>query len=182
MSKSPFWMGALALVAVALSAPRAADAQLTCTVSNAANCVVGGTAASAITVTVTEASRVTLSSSSVSLPAPNEVSYNNGFGSPGSVQFQVRSNTNWSVAVSSPATFWSSSPVSARADKPVSDLQWSLNSGGPYTDMAAGLATIATGTATGGNTQTLYLRSKYSWAQDLPGSYSIAVQVTLTAP
>ena len=173
------WMAALG---IGILLPIGAGAQATCEVRSANVCVAGGTSATSITITVTEATRVTMASSSVSLPAPTESSYNTGFGGPGSVQFEVRSNTNWAVAISSSATAWTGSPLSARQDKPATDLQWSLNSGGPFTDVTSSLATISTGAATASTLRTLFLRSKYAWATDRPGSYTIQVQIVLTAP
>ncbi len=170
-------------LAAALLLPAAAlEAQLTCTINNVANCTVGGTATAAINVTIQQATRVTLASSTVTIPQPTDASYNAGFGAPGSVTFEVRSNAAWRVSISSSSTTWSFSPPSARTDKPRTDLQWATAPGGPYTDLSAAITSIATGTATNSSVQTLYLRSKYNWTLDRPGTYSIAVQVTLTAP
>lgn len=170
------------LAVVALLPVARAQAQLTCTVNNVANCTVGGTATAAINVTIQQATRVTLASSTVTIPQPTDASYTAGFGSPGSVNFEVRSNAPWRVSISSSSTTWSFSPPSARSDKPRADLQWATAPGGPYTDLSAAITSIATGTATNSTVQTLYLRSKYDWTLDRPGTYSIAVQVTLTAP
>lgn len=159
-----------------------ASAQITCTANLAATCTLGGAASAALNITIQQATRLTLASSSVALPQPTDVSYNAGFGAPGSVAFEIRSNANWRVSISSSATTWSFSPASARNDKPRADLQWATNIAGPFTDVTATATSIATGGATNSTIQTLYLRSKYNWTLDLPGSYSIAVQVTLTAP
>ncbi len=161
---------------------RPAAAQLTCTVSAIASCLVGGTAGAAINITISTVARVTLASSTVSMPAPTETSYNTGFGSPGSVGFEVRTNAAWTLVISSSSTLWGFSPPTARTDKPRADLQWGLVSGGPYTDVSGTLTTLASGAATNSSVQTLYLRSKYSWLLDKPGSYTIPVSITLTAP
>ncbi len=175
-----FWvLGALGLLA-ALGRPAAA--QLTCEVNGIATCATTASASSAINITVTSAARVTVSSSTVTLPQPNETSYNTGFGGAGSVQFEVRSNAAWTVSISSSSTLWTGTPLTAWQNKPRSDLQWATAVGGPYTDMTGTNASLATGTATNSTIQTLFLRSKYSWATDRPGTYSIQLQVTLTAP
>lgn len=161
---------------------RVALAQLTCTAAGVATCLLGGTASAALNITIQQATRVTLASSTVTIPQPTDASYTAGFGSPGSVSFEVRSNAAWRVAISSSSATWSFSPVSARADKPRADLQWATAPAGPYTDLSATITSIANGTATNSSIQTLYLRSKYNWTLDRPGTYSIPVQVTLTAP
>lgn len=173
-------VGMLGLLALVYGRPM--QAQLTCTANGIATCAITPSASSAINITVTSAARVTLASSTVSLPQPNEVSYNTGFGAPGSVQFEVRSNAPWTVSISSSATLWTATPLSARQNKPRSDLQWATVLGGPYTDMTGTNANLATGTATNSSIQTLFLRSRYAWATDRPGTYSIQLQVTLTAP
>jgi len=173
----------VALVAVLVGGlSNQAGAQITCTVNNQATCTLGGTATSSLNITIQQATRVTLASSTVTIPQPTDASYTAGFGSPGSVTFEVRSNANWRVSISSSSTTWSFSPVTARNNKPRSDLQWATAPAGPYTDMSATITSIATGGATNSTVQTLYLRSKYNWTLDRPGTYSIPVQVVLTAP
>lgn len=176
-----YLIASLAWAAALLPGARA-EAQLTCTVSVAGACTVGGAASAAINITIQPATRVTMASSTVTIPQPTDASYTAGFGNPGSVAFEVRSNDVWAVSISSSSTTWSFSPPSARSDKPRADLQWSLAPAGPYTDVSATLTSFASGSATNSSIQTLYLRSKYDWALDRPGTYSIAVQVTLTAP
>lgn len=175
------WMSLVAGAALSLS-PWRAHAQLTCEVNNQTNCIIGGTATSAINITVTSAARLSLSSSSVTIPTPTDASYTAGFGSPGSVQFEVRSNANWVVSISTSATTWTGSPLSARQDKPQTDLQWALAPAGPFTDVTGTQVSLSSGSATNSSIQTLYLRSKYDWVTDRPGSYTISLQVTLTAP
>lgn len=170
------------IAAAAVAVPSRSDAQLTCTANLVANCTLGGAASAGMTITIPTVARVTVASSTVALPAPTEASYNTGFGSPGSVSFEVRANAAWTVVISSASALWSFSPPSARNNKPRADLQWSLNSGGPYTDISASLVTFASGAATNSSIQTLYLRSKYNWTLDLPGSYSLPVSIVLTAP
>jgi hypothetical protein len=172
------WM----LAAGAVMAARPVDAQLTCTVTVVDVCTVGGTASAALTITISSVARVTMASSAVAMPAPTDSAYNSGFGSPGSVSFEVRANAGWTLVISSASTLWGFSPPSARSDKPRSDLQWSLSAGGSYLDVTGTQTTFASGTATNSSVQTLYLRSKYSWLLDRPGSYTIPVSITLTAP
>jgi hypothetical protein len=173
-------VGLVVLAAVALARP--VQAQLTCTVTVVDVCAVGGAASAAINITISSVARVTMASSTVAMPAPTETSYNTGFGAPGSVGFEVRANAPWTLVISSASTLWGFSPPTARTDKPRSDLQWALISGGPYTDVSGTLTTFASGTATNSSVQTLYLRSKYTWLLDKPGSYTIPVSITLTAP
>ena len=71
---------------------------------------------------------------------------------------------------------------SARLTKPAADLQWGLSATGPFTDLATATATLGTGAATAGQAINLYVRARYSWTADTPGSYSLPVQLTITAP
>lgn len=181
MNRLKTYAGCVALLA-GLMVARPAAAQLTCTVTVVSSCIVGGTVGAAINITISSVARVTMASSTVSMPAPTEVSYNTGFGQPGSVGFEVRANAAWTLVISSGSTTWGFSPPTARTDKPRSDLQWSLASGGTYTDVTGSQVTFASGSATNSSIQTLYLRSKYTWILDKPGSYTIPVSITLTAP
>lgn len=167
------------ILAASLATARPAAAQLTCTVTVVASCTVGGAASAALSIQIRSVSRVTMASSSVSMPAPIDTS---GFGPPGSVGFEVRSNAAWTLVISSGSAVWTASPPSARQNKPRSDLQWSLAAAGTYTDVTGTQVTFASGAATNSSVQTLYLRYKFAWLLDAPGNYSIPISVVLTAP
>ncbi len=186
------WLTVLAAASLALGSSAAAPggslrAQTpTCEVNNQASCTAGGTAAFSINVTITTAALVTTPTSLISFPVPTSDDFALGSGPATGVTFAVRANTSWALAVSSSAGTWTGSPASARQNKPRSDLEWSTAAGGSYTGVTASPAAFASGGAMGtilaGVPQTLWLRVRWTWLQDTPGTYTIPVTVTLTAP
>jgi len=105
-----------------------------------------------------------------------------GVGTPVSASFTVQGNRAWSVQISGATATWSAS-TGAWASKPVSDLRWSLSSSGATTAMSVTPATVTSGSATSGSASTtVYLRPAVHWATDKPGTYTIGVTFTLTAP
>lgn len=93
----------------------------------------------------------------------------------------VRGNRPWAVTASGPAT-WTGTGPEARANKPVSDLRWSLSSTGSGTPLAVAPVTVFTGEAGELTSRTLYWFTQLSWTDDPPGQYAIEVTLTLTAP
>ncbi len=168
--------------AAVLAAPRAGQAQVNCTLNNIATCTAGGTAATAITITISTVARLQAPSGSLILPTPDANQFDAGFGSPLSVALNVRANTSWTLAIRGTAALWTAAPGSAWQNKPVGDLQWATNVGGPYTNMTTVLAPLAAGAATASAAPPLFLRGRFAWASDVPGNYSLGVQVVLTAP
>lgn len=173
---------ATAFAAVALAViPSRLAAQGSCEVNNQTSCIITG-ASYAISVTVTAAIRLTTASSTVSIPAPTDVSYDNGFTTGVALAYQIRSNGSWTVSISSSAATWTAAPASARQDKPQTDLQWSSALNGTYADVTGTPANIDAGTATGGVFRNVFLRSKLSWSTDRDGTYQIPVVLSITAP
>lgn len=173
---------AAAALALVCAIGPVAQAQGSCTVSVVANCVVGGTATYGISVTVTAAIRLTISSSTVTIPAPDDVSFDNTASTGAAIAYNIRSNDAWTLSISSPAATWTAAPPSARQDKPVGDLQWSTTLGGTYADVGAALATVTSGSATANTFQSLFIRAKLAWLLDTPGTYQIPVVLSITAP
>lgn len=93
----------------------------------------------------------------------------------------VRGNRSWVVTASGPAT-WTASGAGARTNKPASDLRWSTTSTGSGTGLSVTPATVFSGDAGETVSRTLYWWTQLSWTGDPPGSYSIEVTLTLTAP
>ncbi len=105
-----------------------------------------------------------------------------GVATPAPVSFTVQANRAWSVQISGAAAAWTAS-VGAWANKPVSDLRWSLSSTGATTAMSVTPASVISGSATAGSASTtVYLRPAVHWATDLPGTYTIGVVFTMTSP
>jgi hypothetical protein len=173
---------AAVLAATVLGAPVVAEAQGTCEVNNQASCTVGGDATHAITITIVPAVRMSTPSTTVTLPMPDAANFTAGSGATLAVPFQIRSNTTYTLAVHGTASIWTNSGVGSRANKPLADLEFQVMPGATWTDMTTTPTQFENGTATAATTKNLNLRVTYSWALDTPGSYSIPVQVTVTAP
>lgn len=173
---------ALVLTASLLLAAAPLAGQGTCEVNNQASCAFGNDAAHAISVTITVAARLTAASTTVVLPVPGVTSFDAGFGTPAAVGLQVRANTSWAVTILAVDPLWAGTPGSARQDKPASDLQFGLSPVGPFTDFTTLAQALTSGAATGTAAPTLYLRAKYAWASDAAGSYTLPIQLVLTAP
>ena len=170
---------ALAVIGLVAAAGVSAEAQVSCLAIGASTCDVPGFT---ISITVTQASRLVISGPTVTMPNPTDVELVAGFGLPGSLAYQVRANSPWTLTVRGASATWTGTPASARQNKPVSDLQWATAPGGPFTDMTQVAANFASGTATAGSYQSLFLRPKLGFALDLAGSYSIELLLTITSP
>jgi len=159
----------------------AALGQGNCTRNGNGTCAVGGTATYGLTLTITKASRVTVSTLTVTLPSPTLANYQAGVGSNGTLGVIVQANTPWSLAVAAVNATWTASP-GGRANKPAEDLQWATAFAGPYTDMTTVNATVSSGTATAATNFTVHFRVKYAWTLDSPGDYNLPLRLVLTAP
>lgn len=168
-------------ILLALAAP-AAGAQGTCNVNNRATCIVGGTAAYGMNVTIPRVVRISLPATPILLGAADPAAFTAGFGAAVLVPLTIRANTGWSLTLAATSPLFTGTGPAARTDKPASDLQWSLTAAGPFTGLTTTGVGIATGTATAGQTVTLHLRALYAWTLDTPGSYSLPLQLTITAP
>ena len=171
----------LAVALIAASSAIAA-AQGSCFTSNAGTCIIGPNATYSFTITVPTAVQLSVPSGTFALGTATSAEFAAGFGTPLLVPVSVRANTPWTVTVRSTATLWTATPGTARQDKPVGDLQWALVAGGPYTNMTTTTATLGTGTATTLTSLSLYLRASLVWLVDIPGNYSVPVQLSITAP
>ncbi len=84
------------------------------------------------------------------------------------------------------AALWTASNTSpgapARTNKPAADLQWSTASNGAFAALTTSDANLVTGSATAGSITTLHFQTLFDWTLDTPGSYSLAIVLTLTAP
>jgi hypothetical protein len=138
-------------------------------------------------------------SSSVTFPTPDAAAYD-GTTLPvtSGLALTVRSNRKWKVTLSSTANFNftnSGSNTFTSPAKPATDVQWSTSAspfaasgtlgltGGSVSFTGAGL----TGTATsydpiGAATATVYFRSAWSYVRDVPGTYTLQINVTLSTP
>lgn len=157
-------------------------AQGSCNVNFQANCAVGGTATYGLNVTISAVVRVAIENSAIALPAPTPAQFDAGFGGVVALPGSVRANRSWTLSISAGSAVWSATPVSARQNKPATDLQWATAVGGPFANLTTAPVTAFVGGATADAAGALYFRVRYSWTADTPGSYTLPIVVTLTAP
>jgi hypothetical protein len=100
----------------------------------------------------------------------------------------VVSNKSWTVSVKANTAAFSFTPSLGDADpsKPAGNLSYKLSSGGSYTVLTTSNAAVKTGSkggsATSGNSFSVDYQLTSNLSQDPPGTYSLAVVYTLTAP
>ncbi len=135
-------------------------------------------------VTVGTVLSLTLSSGATLLTAPSQTSYDNGFQDDlAALTATVKANRGWTLSVKSSGASWTPSGAGARVAKPAADLQWSTSGGAPFTALTtsnAGLGTSASGTAS--VVETISYRTLWDYTLDTPGTYSLDVVFTVTAP
>ena len=98
------------------------------------------------------------------------------------ITLSVAANRSWTVQVSGNSAFWTAS-AGAWASKPVSDLIWSLTPAGATSSVSTTPTTLTTGSPGSGSPGvSVYMRPVAHWTTDKPGTYSITVTLTMTAP
>lgn len=170
-------------LAVLMVAPLAAARGQTCSAPiPAGSC----TASTTTTLTTGTVLQLTLGSVVTTLTAPGTADYDAGLVADNGPVTTVKANRPWSLQFAAAAGTWSATNtqagVTARLNKPASDLQWGSAAAGPFASMTMGGTTAASGNATAGTTKSFYFRTLYSWTADTPGAYSLALVFTLTAP
>lgn len=168
------------LVGIAL--PRIIAAQTCVAEGNLGTCSIQGQA-------VLNASGVVglqISSATTTLPAPTAVDFKAGFNNSAGPTLTIASNQPWMLLIRATTPMWTatnaSAGLAARATKPVGDLKWSTASNGAFTPLSTSDLSVASGVATAGHSATLYFQTVYNWAVDTPGSYSLSLVLTLSAP
>lgn len=100
----------------------------------------------------------------------------------------VTSNKNWTVSLKANTAAFSFVPSAGDPDpsKPAGNFSYKLSTAGTYTAITTSNVTLTTGnkggTATTGNTFVLDYRLTSNLSQDPPGTYTLGVLYTLTAP
>jgi hypothetical protein len=162
------------------SAMLAGPVSAQCSASN--SCSTTNTAS----VTIGALVQLEMSSTTTSLTAPT-VSDLGGSVANNGPTFVVHANEAWTLSIKSGnAVNWTYTG-SQSGVKPISDLTWSSASNGTFAAITATDATLASGASSTNNTaaaaffKTLY-SADYSAASNRPGSYSLAVVFTLSAP
>jgi hypothetical protein len=167
----------LAGLAVALAAPtRQAAAQLGCA---GASCTIE------ISMPVADVLRLTLSSGSVALGTPVEADFTAGHRdvNGAAVTVTARSNRDYAVQLDGVSPTFSYAGTLANPGKPASDLRWATSAAGLGASTSHfGATTTLMSRGPGSVTVPLFLRTLWSFSSDVPGSYSLAIRFTLSAP
>jgi hypothetical protein len=91
----------------------------------------------------------------------------------------VRSNGQWKLEISAAQPVWTPASPEARADKPAADLAWSTRPGDGFTSVETVPAAVSSGGPTNGATLPLYYQTRFTPQSDTPGTYALAVRLTL---
>jgi hypothetical protein len=151
---------------------------------NAGSCNTTNTAS----VTVGTLVKLGMSSSATALtnPTADDVDAGNVLADAGPT-FSIKANRSWTLKIKSQnATSWTYVGSNSGV-KPIGDLAWSTASGGTFTAITASDATFASG-ASASNGQAAQAFFRTSWQSDFtsasnaPGTYSLPIVFTLTAP
>jgi hypothetical protein len=136
--------------------------------------------------TVPRILQLTVAPSPTTLTTPTSTDFDAGYSSGVGPTVTVRANTAWTLQVRAQAATWTATNtvagVTARTNKPSTDLQFSGSAGGPFTALSNVTSITTTGAATANTVQTEYYRVLWSWTLDKPGSYSLTVLYTITSP
>ena len=92
------------------------------------------------------------------------------------VAINMKSNTTSTLSVKAGSANWS-----GPYNKAAGDLSWTADAGTTYTPMTTSAATVGTGVA-GNNPFTVGYKIAWSYANDVPGTYTLPVVFTATAP
>lgn len=172
---------------VALAAAPAA-AQSTCTTANANNSSCNVSPQISFSLTVPRVVQLTLSASTLSLINGDALAedYEAGFKTAGSLTATAWADTGAVVTMAAATTDFT---APAGVTKPASTLQASLDGGTTWTGLTTGGATVITigaggqgNGAGGGLSQVINFRTLLGYATDPPGSYSLTIHFTVTAP
>jgi hypothetical protein len=170
-------------VALALLAPRGVTGQTLCEVNNQATCGIQDPTMT-ITLNISRAARLSVGGVSLALPVPSALGVEGAPGVPAVYPVTIQSNTNWTLGLQSTGTLWNGTPIStARQNKPATDLQWNNPAvNATFVNVSPTTTGIASGAATAATVVSLNLRVRYSFLLDLPGIYTLPLQLLLTAP
>jgi hypothetical protein len=161
-------ISSVVLVAL-LTLYRTAAAQQTC--DGGATCLLNVSA----TASINSVARLSISTTTTTLTTPATADFGTtaGVNSTGPT-ITVKANTGYTLTASAVSGSW----TGGSNTKPATDLKMKVN-GGALTALGQ---VAQTATATGGTSYAIGYNTIYNWAVDTPGSYSLVVKYTLTAP
>lgn len=174
---------AVAGLAAMVCCATAVEAQGSCSRSGAGNCSTSASNGNVTEGTIARAVQAVITAGSTASVTATSAAYNTGYAEFQGATITVRANKAWNLTISTSASTWTNSGTGSRATKPAADLLWATSQAGTYTALSATATTVTSGAAaTAGTTVNLWHRAKLSWTADTPGTYTLPVTVTLTAP
>lgn len=171
------------IAAAAMSAVLAgtAQAQVNCTGSSSAhmqNC----TATNQVSASVPYVARIQISAPTTTLTMPTAENFETteGVSDANAVSLSVKANAGYKITASAATANW----LGGSGSKEVSDLSITTDNFANKSALSStGTVAIATANApTGGTTYNIGYNVKYNWLTDTPGTYTLTVNYTLTAP
>ena len=168
------WLAIAAVLFAGMT--RQAGAQLGCS---------GATCTVEISMPISDILRVSLSVPSVALGSPSDVDYAAGYRDVAgpAVTVTVKANRPVSLQMSGQSAVFGYAGSMSNPSKPASNLLWATSAaalnGTPF-NMGAP-ATLYSGAATS-TALSLYFRTLWNFATDVPGTYSLTISFTLSAP
>jgi hypothetical protein len=159
-----------------------ADAQCsgnlgTCNTTNTASVLVGSLVKLGMTTTAT----------TLTAPTADDIDGGLTTGPDGGPVFTIKANRSWTLKINSGnPTNWTFAGTGVGV-KPISDLLWSLTSGGTYAAITGSAVTFTSGaSSTNGASAQPFFKTQwtadFTSASNLPGTYSLPIIFTLTAP
>jgi hypothetical protein len=130
---------------------------------------------------------MTSAATTLTSPTADQVDLGSTVGPDAGPTFTIKANRSWTLKIKSQnATNWTYSGAFAGV-KPISDLLWSDASGGTYAAITASDVTFTSaGSSTNGTSAQPYFKtlwtSDFTSASNQPGTYSLPIVFTLTAP
>lgn len=170
----------VAAVVLSLAAAGTASAQVQNCTGTASAGPAGCTVTNTVSATVPYVARLTLSQAATTLTAPTAADFGTtGVVDAAAITIDVKANTAYTVTATAATATFSGPSGSA---KPAGSLAFTTNAS-TYTALSTTGATVGTGAAaTASTVYTIGYRTAYNWTVDAPGSYTLAVNYTLTAP
>jgi hypothetical protein len=125
--------------------------------------------------------RVTVTPTVATLASPDATDFTNGFSISLGHTAVIKANNAWQLLISSGQALWTAGG-GGRPNKPDGDLLWGLSSGGPFTAVTGTPVQVTTGTATNATSVSIYYKVLWVWNLDIPGTYTLPVTLTISAP
>jgi hypothetical protein len=140
------------------------------------------TLSTTVSVTVPTILRLSLDDSTTAIPAPGETEFDAGSQDVASaITATVKANRGYTLNIRGGSATWSG----GSGTKAVGDLRWRAGGAAPGTALTTSdvaVASTVVGTAVAGDAYALTYNIAWSYASDTPGTYTLPVVFTATAP